>query len=89
MDQPGSGFTGRGHAADAESPMSEVRLAGGRDAVFDALVDHELALRWVKPRNANSLQQQSIRASTGRRPCVCKLPKHPRRRQFEAQTNFG
>jgi hypothetical protein len=64
MDQPGSGFSGRGHAADLETPLPYVGLAGGLDAVFDVLVDHELPQIGSIPTK-DSFLSQAIRASTG------------------------
>jgi len=41
MDQPGPGLAGRGPFTDLKSPLPDVRLAGRRDAVFHAAVDHD------------------------------------------------
>ena len=41
VNQPRSGFAGGRHVADLESPLPDIRLAGGCDGVFHALVDHD------------------------------------------------
>src|SRR5438132_4633326 len=41
MDEPGPGLAGRAPFTDLKSPLPDVRLAGGRDAVFHASVDHD------------------------------------------------
>jgi hypothetical protein len=41
VDQPGPGLAGRGPFADLKSPLPDVRLAGGGDAVLHAPVDHD------------------------------------------------
>ena len=54
MDEPGPGLAGRGPFTDLKSPLPDVWFAGGRDAVFHALVDHDL------PRTGQTVQREAF-----------------------------
>jgi hypothetical protein len=72
MNQPGPGLADRGSLTDLKSPLPDIRLAGGREAIFHTPVNHELSPRLVKIPRDNSLPLQSIRVITesGLTPCI-------------------
>ncbi len=79
VDQPCPGSASRRHVTDLESPLPDVGLAGGRNAVFDASVDHEPSRVGSIPTKDDSFSLQAIRAITGRGVNLCMIPMQDRR----------
>src|SRR4051794_40210471 len=75
MDEPGPGFPSRKTLTDLKSPLPDIRLAGGRDAVFYPLVDHDWP-RTGQVHRVKPLRQQSIRAITESGSAICTVLMH-------------